>query len=347
LANVRYEDRDDKTPVRLYSSSAVPTSTFNGFYEPRSITRTDSKFEAGYRLPNGFHLTGGAEYNVTERFVPYWFSGALASVATREKTDETILRLKLRRSLSETVNGSISYAHSDRDGTNFVTTVVNSGTIGSNLVSPVHLSDRERDQWRLAVDWTPTEPLSLQFAVDASKDEYSLSGRPYGPTSGKARLYSVDASYALSDKWRATAWVSQSETRANQVTQTSAAVAWAGDLRDRSDGIGIGVRGNPTRKLELSADLQRTHDRGEYRFSVIPSGNTPPPDTHYRISRARLHGKYAVNKDTTVGLNYVFEYWNIDDWTWTTWTYTDGTRVTQEPRQTAHFIGAYVQLRWW
>ena len=347
LANVRYEDRDDKTPVRQYSSLAGTTSTFNGFYEPRSITRTDGKFEAGYQLPNGFHLTGGAEYNVTERFVPYWFSGALASVATREKTDETILRLKLRRSLSETVNGSVSYARSDRDGTNFVTTVVNNGTTGSNLLSPIHLADRERDQWRLAVDWTPTEPLSLQFAVDTSKDEYSLSGRPYGPTSGKARLYSVDASYAFTDKWRATAWVSQSETRANQATQTSAALAWAGDLRDTSDGVGIGVRGNPTRKLELSADVQRTHDRGEYRFSVIPSGTTPPPDTHYRITRARLDGKYNLNKDTTLGVRYVFEYWNIDDWTWATWTYTDGTRVIQEPKQTAHFIGAYIQLRWW
>lgn len=349
LANLRYEDRDDKTPVRLYSNLATATSTFNGFYEPRSITRTDSKVEAGYRLPYGFHLTGGVDLNITERAVPYWLGGSLASVSTREKTEETTLRLKLRRSLSETVNGSIAYAHSDRDGSDFLTTVLNNGTTGSNLLSPLHLADRERDQLRLAVDWTPTEPLSLQFMVDASKDLYSHGGRSFGPNSGRARLYSADAAYAFSDKWRATAWVSRSETRANQISQVSAPTGqiWTADLRDQGDAVGIGVRGKPTRKLELGADLQRTHDRGEYRFSVVPSGTTPPPDTNYRVTRLKLSGKYAMQKDTTVGVNYFYEYWNIDDWTWTTWTYTDGTRLTQEPRQTTHFIGAYVQMRWW
>ncbi len=344
LANLRYEDRDDKTPVRLYSNLATTTSTFNGFYEPRSITRTDSKMEAGYRLPNGFHLTGGVDLNITERAVPYWLGGSLASVSTREKTEETTLRVKLRRSLSETVNGSIAVAHSERDGSDFLTTVLNNGTTGSNLLSPLHLADRDRDQLRLAVDWAPTEPLSLQFMVDASKDQYSHSGRSFGPNSGRARLYSADASYAFSDKWRGTVWLSRNETRANQVTQTSTPVTWTADLRDSGDAVGIGIRGKPTRKLELGADLQRTHDRGEYRFDVVPA---PLPDTHYRVSRARLSGKYALNKDTTVGMNYIMEHWNIDDWTWSTWTYTDGTRLTQDPRQTTHFIGAYVQLKWW
>lgn len=348
LANLRYEDRDDKTPVRLYSSLAGATSTFNGFYEPRSITRTDSKMEAGYRLPNGFHLTGGVDLNITERAVPYWLGGALASVSTREKTEETTLRLKLRRSLSETINGSIAYAHSNRDGSDYLTTVLNNGTTGSNLLSPLHLADRERDLLRLAVDWTPTEPLSLQFTVDASKDQYSYGGRSFGPSSGRARLYSADASYAFSDKWRGTVWLSRNETEAAQLTQ-EATTPWTADLRDRGDAVGIGVRGKPTRKLEFGADLQRTRDRGEYRIEGTPPvvGTTLPPDTHYRVTRLKLSGKYALRKDATVGVNYFYEYWNIDDWTWSTWTYTDGTRLTQEPRQTTHFIGAYVQLRWW
>ena len=40
-----------------------------------------------------------------------------------------------------------------------------------------------------------------------------------------------------------------------------------------------------------------------------------------------------------VRLNYVYDRFSNDDWTWTTWTYTDGTQLTQSPTQKVHFIG--------
>ncbi len=354
LANVRYEDRDDKTPIVRYQNASSGNS-YDGLYEPRSITTKAGKFEAGYQLPMSFRVVGGIDYKLLERYVPYYCGssgcGALAAVTTREDSEELTYRVKLSRSLSETVNGALSLAHSNRNGSDLLSNVVFiTGNPGSNLISPIHLADRKRDQVRLSLDWTPTEPLSLQFMVDESKDEYS--GRSLGPLDGKAHFYSLDASYAFSDKWRGTFWLSRNETRANQVTQTGStgtppSTIWTADLRDQGDAIGVGVRGKPTRKLELGADLQYTHDHGEYRIDVTPSGVTLPPDTHYRVTRVRLNGKYAMSKDTTIGMNYIMEHWNIDDWTWNTWTYADGTRLTQEPKQTTHFIGAYVQLKWW
>ncbi len=315
--------------------------------EQTTLTKA-GKFEAGYQLPMSFRVVGGIDYKYQERYVPYYCNvsscGVLAAVTTREDSEELTYRVKFSHSLSETVNGALSLAHSNRSGSDLLNNVTynNLGT-PSNLISPINLADRKRDQVRLSLDWTPTEPLSLQFSIDESKDEYS--GRDFGPREGKVHFASLDASYAFSDKWCGTLWLSRNETEANQVTRReSGLLVWTADLPDQGDAIGVGVRGKPTRNLELGADLQRPHDRGEYRFV---GGPVPLPDTHYRVSRARLSGKYALNKDTTVGMNYIMEHRNIDDWTWSTWTYTDGTRLTQDPRQTTHFIGVYAQLKWW
>jgi MtrB/PioB family decaheme-associated outer membrane protein len=348
LANVRYEDREDKTPVIQYSNLAGATSTFNGFYEPRSIKTTAGKLEAGYYLPMGFRVVGGVDHEIKERNVPYWMTGALASVTTREKTEESTYRIKLARSLAETVNGALSYARSNRGGSDYVTTVVNDGTTGSNLVAPLHLADRDRDRWRALVDWTPVQKLSLQFTAEDVDDDYH-SSRLYGPRSGSAQNYSVDATYYVSDEWQATAWVSRNETDSEQDTQTSAPQPWTATLGNEGDAVGLGLRGNPVGKLEVGADLQYSTDRGSYTVtSPLPiTGVTLPPDTQYRQTRLKLFASYALKRNAGVRLDYAYERWQIDEWTWANWTYLDGTRVIDDPTQAVHFVGVSGYYRWW
>jgi len=348
LANFRYEDRDDKTPIRLYSSLAGATSTFNGLYEPRSIKTKFGTIEAGYQLPNRYRATFGIDHEIKERNVPYWLGGSLASVTAREETDETTYRLKLRRTMSETVNGAVSYAHSKRDGSDYPTTVLNDGTTGSNLVAPLHLADRDRDRWRLMVDWTATEKLSLQLAAEDVRDDYS--GRTYGPRSGTNQNYSLDASYALSDAWQLTAWLSRNETDSEQTTQTSAPQPWSAKLGNLGDAIGLGGLGQLSKRLRVGVDLQYTSDHGEYDVSSdtpIPGAITLPPDTHYRVTRFKLFVDRALQKNAGIRVDYAFERWKIDDWAWETWTYTDGTRIFQDLTPSSHFIGVSGYYHWW
>lgn len=360
LANVRYENRDDRTPVLRYSTLASGTSTFSGLYEPRSIKTTAAKTEAGYQLPLGLRLIGGVDHEVKERNVPYWCGasgcGSLASVSTRAETDETVYRMQLRRSLSETLNGALVYTHSNRGGTDYLTTVLNNGTTGMNLVAPLHLADRERDLWRLTLDWAPIESLSFQFTADDAQDDYS--GRSYGLRSGDMQNYSIDAGYTFSEAWQASAWVSHNDTLARQTSceqatavgcpNSAADPIWAANLRSVGNAAGIGLRSKPTTWLEFGVDLQHTRDHAEYRIdAVMPTGVTAPPDSQYRQTRLKLHALYALNKNTGARVDYAYERWEIDDWTWTNWTYSDGTRVLQEPVQKVHFIGVSGYYRWW
>ena len=345
LANLRYEDQDDRTPIRLYNTLATGTSTFNGENEPRSIKKTSGKLEASYALPMNFRLTGGLDYEEKNRS-----ASPVRIVSHRDKTDEISYRVELRHTVSETVTGALAYVHSDRGGSDFLTTVLNNGTAGSNLIAPIHLADRKRDKVRLSVNWTPTERLGLQFMLEEAQDKYGArQALGLGPQKGKAQNLSVDASYTFSEKWQGTAWASHNDNRMDQTSAVSASAAqiWAAALRNRGDAFGLGVQGKPNARLELGADLSHSNITDEYRQQAVTgTARTSLPEVSTKLTSLKLFGKYALQKNAGLRLDYIYDRFSTNDWTWTTWTYTDGTTLTQNPTQTTNFLGISYYYKW-
>ena len=351
LANLRYEDRDDKTPIARYFTGATAASTFNGENEPRSIRRTSGKLEASYQLPMSFRLTGAIDYEEKKRS-----ASPVRVVSQRDRTEETSYRVELRRAMSDTVTGALAYVHSDRGGSPFSATVLNCGLVAcsggtaSNLIAPIHLADRKRDKVRLSVNWNPTEQLGLQFMLDDARDNYSAREvLGLGPQKGKAQNYAVDASYTFSDAWQATAWASRNDNRMDQTTAVGAAAGqiWAASLRNRGDAFGLGVRGKPMVRWEIGADLSYSDITDEYQQRAITgAARTSLPDVSTKLTSLKLFGKYAIQKDAGVRLDYIFDRFNTNDWTWTNFTYTDGTTLIQKPNQKVHFIGVSYYYRW-
>ena len=347
LADVRKENRDDKTPVVDYFVNTV-TNTSSGVNEPRTIHSLVGKLEATYQLPAAFRVTGGFDYDERKRN-----TSDVRVVSFREKTEEKTLRVELRRAMSETLNGSIGYAHSKRGGSDWQATTITNGTLGSNLVHPLHLADRERDKVRATAGWTPLERLDLQLRAEASKDEYG--GRTLGLQDGSAQFYSFDAGYRVAETWQITGWLSRDDTRANMISCASAAAAnngdisacpntpaspiWTASLRNVGNVFGIGVKGKATAKLEVGAELQRSDDRGEFRNGPTPAGVTPPPDVKYTRQVAKLSAKYALQKNSGVRVQYINDRFSTNDWAWETWTYADGTRVLPNSQQKVNFFG--------
>ena len=352
-ADLRYEDRDDKTPVYVYTTPGV-TTTHNGQNEPRSFRNVIGKLEASYALPADFRVTGGLEREDRKRN-----TSPVRSVSHRDETEETSYKLDLRRSLSETINGAVSFVHSEREGSDWLVNLRNDGSLGSNLIHPLHLADRERDKLRFSLDWTPTEPLSLQLMAEVARDEYS--GRTLGPREGQAQFFSLDAAYALSENWQALAWTSRNDTRAEQATclgaiatgavgatcpSTAGSGVWEARLRNIGDAFGVGLKGKPTGVLELGGELSWSRDTGEFRQVAITPGIVTPaiPDAEYTITTLKLNARYALAKNSGLRLQYIFDRFKADDWYWTGWVYADtgtpATTVRQDPVQDVHFIGA-------
>lgn len=348
LANARYEDRHDQTPVAQYFTFAgqtpaqIAAATTNGQNEPRTITTAFGKLEAAYLLPMGFRAIGGLDYDFRRRT-----TSPVYIVSSREHTEEVTTRFELVRSLSETLNGRIAYAHGNRTGSAYLANLLNGGALGSNLVGPLLMADRTRDKLRLLLDWLPLDPLSVQLAVDNSWDHYT--GRNLGPRSGSAQSYSLDAVYSVSDAWKVTGWLARLDTRADQTTQVTAPTGqiWAAALRNLGDSYGIGVRGKPRNLVEVGADLSQSFDRGNFRLANITGPAIASlPDTFFRHTTLKLFARYDVWKNAGVRLDFVHDRWRIDDWTWVNWVYSDGTRVTQSPDQKVNFVGLSGYFQW-
>jgi hypothetical protein len=99
--DLRYEDRDDRTPVVRYFTGAGGTAT--GHNEPRSVRTTKGSAEASYLLPAQFTLVGGIGYEEKKRN-----TSDVRVVSYRETTEEMSYRAELRRSMSETLTGAVS-----------------------------------------------------------------------------------------------------------------------------------------------------------------------------------------------------------------------------------------------
>jgi MtrB/PioB family decaheme-associated outer membrane protein len=350
LANVRYEYRNDKTPVYQYFTGTTPTSTLDGTNEPRTLKTIDSKLEASYMLPMGFRFTGGGNYVVQQRN-----EFAIRSVSFRDKTYETNYRAELRRALSETVTGAVSYVHSDRWGSPFLTTVRLNNTPGSNNIAPLNLANRTADTVKVTTNWTPTESLSFQvFGSGGWVDYSSRNNQDLGLRSGQTKNYGADTTYVFTEKLQANAWYSRNDNRTNQVTcvsanaaggaclNTAAAPVWEAWLRNVSDTYGVGVKGKVTGKLEVGTDVEYSNIRDHYPMaSLVPAGASigSIPNINTQIFDVKLSAKYALRNNMGFRFNYIYNRFTTNDYTWNNWTYSDGTRVTQDPNQVVNFFG--------
>lgn len=363
--NLRYEDRDDRTQVAQYLTGttgptyALPaTSSTNGFNEPRSLTIRSGKGEASYQLPEGFRVIGGVEVEQKERS-----TAGVRVVGYREKTEETTYRLELKRTMADALTGSVAYLHSDRDGSDYRRLTTLNGTTAypnygagltfvsrGGLLQPIYLADRERDKVRLGMDWSPIEALSAQFTIEDAKDDYGPGrGTPdIGPRKGEARLYSVDLTYNLSEQWKLTGWAAHSETKMDQAalanpTSNLTATVWSAALKNQVDSYAVGLRGKLlSARLDVGADFVYAHDKSSYSLATERAGSAAVsslPDITWKQATLKVFGRYAVNKDWATRLDYVFDQRKTNDWTWTGWTYSDGTRIVQRPEDKVHFIG--------
>lgn len=361
VASLRYHDIKDETPLVGYIGSNV-TGVATGYNTPHSINTKAGKIEGTYRLPDGYSLTGGVDFKNQDRSAP---DRGSIWVPFAKDLDETTWQLKLRRALSETVNGSLAYLQSERDGSNYViptlaSTVANP-TQTDNASNPLHISDRQRNKWRAMLDWTPTEKLSLQFAIEDARDRYTFrdriaatnQGEPAGVKRGDANLFSLDASYTFNERWQASAWYARDVTKAQQMNWNNTAGAlnqMVADLKETGDSLGLGIKGEVFRKFRLGANFEWSRSVSEFEQPVTarPAGTSPLADITTRIVRFKFFSEHDLTKHSTVRLDAIHERWQTNDWTWSfsngaPFTYgatTDGTVVTAEPKQDATFIGA-------
>jgi MtrB/PioB family decaheme-associated outer membrane protein len=349
LANVRFEDVKDSTPHALYGGT-YSNATYNS-------QKANSKAEASYVFPENFRGTLGYDFNWNKRNVPGVGSteltidpGSITSV--RENTSEQVYRVELRKPFSDSLNASIAYLQSMRDGSHWINLGATNATYPLSYqtmrwadaynvtgVFPTTMMDRERDKVRVMVDWAANDKLSLQFSLENGEDIYSAPTTK-GLHGTSMSAYGVDASYIVSDKWKATGFINYSQQGVN-VDHSAGYIA---RIDNTSTNVGVGLVGKLSSTIDMGVDLSYLDDRNHYGLA---SANTSPagvlPDVSYRMLSLKLFGKYALDKNSDVRVDLVNQNTTFDEWTWgnggVPFAYSDNSTVSMQSNQNVTYLG--------
>ena len=130
---------------------------------------------------------------------------------------------------------------------------------------------------------------------------------------------------------------------ANTCTASDARPIWSAKLRNIADSYGLGLRAKLTSKLDIGADLTESKVRDEMdTTAIVPPVSSvvlPLDNINTKITTFKLYGKYALTRHSGIRVDYIFDHYRTDDWTWANWVYGDGTTVLQNPNQKVNFAG--------
>lgn len=361
LANVRYEDRDDKTPIEFYNLEGVNRFT-NGRLTNKKL---NGKVEGTYQFQQVYRATLGVDYESIDRasFVSTNSVNGLSGL--RRKTQETGYRAELRRTMSETVNGGISFGQSWRTGSAWerpntlpvtgVTELAEAQIYTRTGIFPSHLTDRQRNKFKVFADWTPVEVLSLQFIAEGGVDRYDPPSEKGLRKSG-FNLFSVDAGLTLSENWRVNAYWSHGQ----QAQRVDHSTGYMGRMRETNDTVGVGFTGKLSGRFELGGELSYSNDKSHFNIGLDPAASAANraflaqagglPDVNFNQFRLKLFGNYAVEKNSSIRVDLIHERTKYSDWLWeyngTPFYYSDGTTVSVPRTQSVTFLGATYTYRW-
>ena len=341
LADLRYEDKDDETPLAIYNVLDA-SNRFTNRQLP--IRKTSGKLQANWQFNSEYRGTLGADYETIDRGVVTATSEVFGLSARRQETEESGVRAELRRRMTENFSGSITVSHSRRDGSNWLRNV---GNLSDALFTP-SLADRERDKVRLFADWQPSEKLTLQFSAEGGQDKFSTPG-VYGLRNSRTNQFGVDWNYAQSYAWNFNGYASHGVQTFDQSRPKSYIMAF----ENTNLSAGVGFTGKVSGKIEVGGNLSYHDDKSSYDQTLdtfagtfnasVLTASGGLPDVTYRQTALKLFGKYALDKRSAVRVDLVHQRAKMNDWTWgyngVPFTYSDGTTLTQKQSQSISFIG--------
>ncbi len=361
VGEYRYSNKEDDTPVVDYNQ--VGTIRFSNQTISREVN--SAKLEATYRFPWAIQGMAGVGWTSIDRgtFTP---TASYTGVsALRESNDETSWWIQIRRSMTETLSGSLMYLGSKRDGSDWLApasggvglvTVTDPTTqLGPNAIYMPTMADRDRSKFRFLLNWMATDTLSVQLAADIGRDDYNAPTQ-FALQESKFDLYTLDVNYALSDAWNINGYLSTGSQKLNQARPAGYILAFD----DSSFTAGIGFNGKASERLQLGGTLSYISNVDKYA-QTLGATSAPGsaqllavtgglPDITYRRTELRLFGTYAFSEKSTVKLDAAYQRLTYDDWGYTyngvPFLYSDNSTVTLQPQQNVGYVGVSYLYSW-
>ena len=232
------------------------------------------------------------------------------------------------------------------------------------------LTDRKRDKLHAFANVAASENLDLQFSANYYEEKYPEAQVGFGLAKATGWSANFDANLAASETVSGMFFATFEDYTTDQNGHNGASAAAAGALpaistldrqnntaafdpltgtvarNDRSLTMGLGFKVKQDDSFDWGGNFTHANTVGATAFKNVGSRLTllPVPDAISRLSRLELFGKYKVQKNLMLNLQYVYEQFNSTDWAWDGQTYTSSTTLIgsgqTSPDYRVHAIGA-------
>ena len=348
-ATLRYEDRNNQTPQSeyLYIGGDVQLQPPPGASTdrsrtnlPRSRRQTQMTLDADYRFPSGMTVKVGWDHDDVAR-----------TYAEVERAVENAYRIEWRPAGTGSWTTSASLAHLVRRASNYLynapflssytSPAFIAGLAAANgctvpidciragpLQRKFYMADRDRARARFSVGFTPDAALSLQARLDVNHDRYPRT--TYGVTDSRNWSANAEAGYVWSEMMSASLFFTVEDQRQrergrvvlNPALAGNADADWWNQMADQTVSAGFGARhhGLAGGKLELGADIIIVRGRTPISTRVgpaVPPAQNPAtalPDLTARSDNLNLTARYAMDRRSTVRIQYFFRHLDNADW---------------------------------
>lgn len=299
-----YDDRDNDTPRDTWTyvnsdsvAAGIPRENLPYGYERYRLGLSGS-----YRFPFGATGQLGYQYDDFERdFVEV------------DGTEEHEVWAELRARPVDFADLRLKYTYAERDADDY-------DPVGE-IVPPenprmrkYNYADRDRESLELSLTVQPHERVDLTFTGLFAEDDYNDSD--LGLNEGEYRNLTLDAGLQLAADVVLTGQLGYDEFETTQYGSQSFSTAdWSADQQDESWIAGL--------SLNLPGLIERVRARIGYTY-IDTTGeidnNTSGlessfPDLDTSRHRFEMDVRYELNDRIDVGLAYLFEDYDVDDWT--------------------------------
>lgn len=189
------------------------------------------------------------------------------------------------------------------------------------------IADRDRDMGRVIVTAMPTQSLSVNFTASGGQDDYPDTS--YGLKSQDFSSWGFGADFAPSDALGlgfSYTDESYSSLQSSRTANPAPNPDFFDPRRDWSDDIdeSVGTWGAYVEvpkiagKLDLALNYDYTKAETSWYYSLVANSTLATPTQLQPISNSwaqfRLEGKYWMKRNLAVGLAYLYDRFDVDDW---------------------------------
>jgi MtrB/PioB family decaheme-associated outer membrane protein len=300
-ARGKWDERDNKTPVDLYTAVVTDLVPSNSRYNrPYSFERQLYSADLAYRAHRVIRISGGGRQQNVDR-----------TLQAVERTKETTWwgEAKVNASLStqfrfklEAANRNISdYDQPDQGG-----------PTDHPLMRKFYLADRERERLIIEFDYMPTAEFGINlsyFQADATYDNSEI-----GLQESQDESYTINLTYLINSKVNLYGFYTHDDIEADILNTTGgSSIPWNALTRDRISTFGAGISAPINEKSSIGFDYISSDSRGDISVQTVLEEDPFDP-LRTKLSNAKLYFDHEVNEHWGYKLYAEYEKYSSEDW---------------------------------